>query len=143
MNTRRRILAVALAAYTAFVLFITLTPRIPGTGTVAIVVNSVLGYFHDRGLLIGVGYDDIEFLANIGMFVPLGVLAILVKRAWWVLPLGTALSGFVELYQALLLPGRVGEWRDVLSNSIGFVVGAGIVLLVRALRHEHPVIRRG
>lgn len=126
----RRILAVALAIYTAFVLFVTLTPRIPGTGTVAILVNSVLGYFHDRGLLVGVQYDDIEFLANIGMFVPLGVLAMIIWRAWWVLPMGTALSGFVELYQALLLPGRVGEWRDVLSNSIGFLLGASVVIVI-------------
>ncbi|MCU1409722.1 MAG: VanZ family protein [Rhodoglobus sp.] len=131
-STARRLLVAALAVYIAFVLFVTLTPRIPGTGTVAILVNSALGYFHDRGLLIGVGYDDIEFLANIGMFVPLGVLAVLLWRAWWVLPMGTALSGFVELYQSLLLPGRVGEWRDVLSNSIGYLVGAGIVLVVRA-----------
>lgn len=130
MNIARRILAASLALYTAFVLFVTLTPRIPGTGTVAILVNSVLGYFHDRGLLIGVEYDHVEFLANIGMFAPLGVLAMLLWRAWWVLPIGTVLSGFVELYQALLLPGRVGEWRDVLSNSIGFLVGAGVVMVI-------------
>lgn len=129
-DVRRRILAAALAAYTVFVLVVTLSPRMPGTSSIAALVGAVLGYFHERGLLLGVEYLDVEFLANVGMFVPLGVLIVLVKRAWWILLTGPALSGFIELYQSLLLPGRVGEWRDVLSNSIGFLLGAGATLLL-------------
>ncbi|MBX3100518.1 MAG: VanZ family protein [Salinibacterium sp.] len=126
---RRALLTAALAAYAGFVLFVTLTPRMPGTGSIALLVNAALAELHARGLFAGVGYDTVEFAANIGMFVPLGVLTALVlpRRAWWVLLLaGTAFSGFIELYQSLLLPGRVGEWRDVLSNSLGFLVGAGV-----------------
>ena len=134
MFTRRRILAAALAVYTAFVLVVTLSPRMPGTSFAAGFVNSVLGWFHDRGLLVGMEYLDVEFLANIGMFIPLGVLTALLLRGrarWALLLIGTAFSGFIEAYQGLFLPGRYSEWRDVLSNSTGFLIGAGVTLVIR------------
>ena len=135
-DVRRRILAAALAVYTAFVLVVTLSPRMPGTSFAAGFVNGVLAWFHERGLLVGVGYLDIEFLANVGMFVPLGVLALLLKRAWWVLLTGPAFSVFIETFQALFLPGRYPELRDVLSNSIGFLLGAAVVLVVHRSRRR-------
>lgn len=162
MRWTRRVNAVALAVYTAFVLVVTLSPRMPGSRFADGFVNSVLGWFHDRGLLVGVEYLDIEFLANIGMFVPLGVLvALLVPRRarWTLLLIGTAFSGFIETYQALFLPGRYPEWRDVLSNSTGFLLGAGITLLIHrfwsnrlklphdreseSVRGEDPPLRAG
>ena len=134
---RRRLLAAALALYTAFVCVITLTPRMPGTGSVAVLVNAVLDYLHDRGWFLGTEYLDVEFLANIGMFVPLGVLTALLlpRRArWTLLFIGTAFSAFIEGYQALFLPGRYPELRDILSNSLGFLLGAAAVLLVLSAR---------
>jgi len=141
MNTRARVLTLALVAYTAFVLLVTLTPRMPGTGSVAILVNSVLAYLHERGWFLGTEYLDVEFLANIGMFVPLGVLAALLLRGrarWALLLIGTAFSAFIETYQALFLPGRYPELRDIVSNSLGFLLGAGVVLLLRAHRSHRP-----
>jgi len=135
-DLRGRLLAGALAAYTAFVCMVTLTPRMPGTGSVAILVNSVLRYLHDRGWFVGTEYLDVEFLANIGMFVPLGVLTALLmpRRARWTLLLiGTAFSAFIETYQAQFLPGRYPELRDIVSNSLGFLLGAGVVLLLHRL----------
>lgn len=129
MNTRRVVTAAALAAYTAFVLVVTLSPRMPGTGFVGRLVNGVLDWFHERGLLLPVDYSVVEFTANIGMFVPLGVLVLLIRRSWWLLLVGPAFSGFIELFQATLLPTRVGEWRDILSNSLGFLLGAALVAL--------------
>ena len=142
MTTRARILAVALAAYTAFVCVVTLSPRMPGTGSVEILVNSVLDYLHERGWFVGTEYLDIEFLANVGMFVPLGVLAALLvphRARWALLLIGTAFSAFIESYQALFLPGRYPELRDIVSNSLGFLLGAGVTALLRALRSR----RRG
>lgn len=124
----------ALAAYTAFVLVVTLTPRMPGTGFFGRLVNSVLDALHAQGLLIAVDYSVVEFIANIGMFVPLGVLAALLVGSRWVIVAGTALSGFIELYQGTFLPTRVGEWRDVLSNSLGFVLGVTVVWMMVSWR---------
>lgn len=132
MNARVARVA-ALVLYAAFVCVVTLSPRMPGTGLAAALVNGVLAWLHGRGLLLGVEYSTVEFMANIGMFIPLGVLVFLVKRAWWILLTGPAFSGFIELVQTILLPTRVGEWRDVLSNSLGFFLGVAGALLVREL----------
>ena len=134
---RRRILAAALAVYTAFVLVVTLSPRMPGTSFAAGFVGAVLGWFHERGLLVGVEYLDVEFLANIGMFVPLGVLSAMLmppRARWTLLLIGTAFSAFIESYQALFLPGRYPELRDIVSNSLGFLLGAGTALIAGEVR---------
>ena len=64
------------------------------------------------------------------MFVPLGVLVLPLKRRWWLLFAGTAFSALIETYQALFLPGRYPELRDVLSNSIGFLLGACVAYVL-------------
>lgn len=142
MNARRVATAVALAAYAAFVLVVTLSPRMPGTGFFGRLVNDTLAWLHERGLLLGVEYSTVEFTANIGMFIPLGVLAFLVRRRWWVILAGPAFSAFIELAQTTLLPTRVGEWRDVLSNSLGFLLGVAAVLLARELRQSRARMKR-
>lgn len=133
MNTRRGATAIGLAAYAAFVAVVTLTPRMPGTGFMARLVNAALAWLHERGLFLGWEYSTVEFTANIGMFVPLGVLVFVLRRRWWLLLAGSAFSGFIELFQASFLPGRVGEWRDIVSNSLGYLLGAAIALLAREL----------
>jgi VanZ like protein len=123
-----------LAAYTVFVLFVTLTPRGPGEGVLTRWVSDVLDDLHARGLLLWVDFLTIEFIANIAMFVPLGLLTALVldrRRRWLLLIVGTAFSGLIELLQLLFLPERFADWRDLLSNTIGFLVGAGVGVLIR------------
>jgi hypothetical protein len=134
MRRRTSLTAAALAAYAAFVLVVTLSPRMPGTGFVGRLVNGVLDALHAQGLFLAVDYSVVEFTANIGMFIPLGVLAALVVRSHWIVVAGTLFSGFIELFQANILPTRVGEWRDVLSNSLGFLLGVTLVWMMGSWR---------
>lgn len=132
---RRNALRAALAAYAAVVCVITLSPRTPGDGFLTRLVDEVLAALHERGVLLQVDYLTVEFLGNVLMFVPLGVLTALVldRRWWWTLLVaGTAFSGLLELAQLLFLSDRVADWRDLVSNTIGFLVGAGAVVLVRS-----------
>lgn len=125
-----------LILYTGFVFVVTLSPRMPGTGFVTRFVNWALYQLHERDLFLWVGYLNIEFFGNILMFVPIGIFAaLLIERRWWwvLLVLGSALSGFIETCQYLFLPGRVPEWRDVLSNSLGFLIGAALSVGLRLL----------
>jgi len=118
---------VLFVGYALFVVAITLTPQMPGSGTVARTVNRVLAALHNRGLPLSIDYLTIEFIGNILMFIPLGVfMAMLVShRHWWVLLFtGTLMSGFIELTQLLFLPSRYPEVRDLISNSTGFLLGA-------------------
>ncbi|TDN92081.1 VanZ family protein [Microbacterium sp. BK668] len=129
---RRNVLLAALAAYAVFVCLITLSPRTPGDSFVTRFVNDALAALHARGLLLQVDYLTVEFFANTLLFVPLGALttAVLDRRWWWTLLVaGTAFSGLLELVQLLLLPDRVADWRDLVSNTIGFLLGAAAVVI--------------
>lgn len=143
---RRRVVTVLLALYGVFVLVITLSPRMPGTGLVARVVDRLLRSLHARGLFPTADFLTVEFIGNILMFVPLGVfMALLIpRRAWWTLLVtGTAFSGFIELFQALFLPGRFPEVRDLISNSLGFLLGAaGAVSLRMLVNHRDRLVER-
>ena len=93
---RRRMVTLMLLGYAAFVLVITLSPRMPGSGTVGHLVNRGLAWLHARGLFENVAYLVVEFIGNILMFVPLGVFTALLLsyRHWW----------------ALALPGHAFPW---------------------------------
>ena len=76
--------------------------------------------------------ERVEFLANIGLFVPLGVFLLLLvgTRLWWVaLAAGIVLTSMIENVQRSV-PGRVSDPRDVAANSIGMVIGVVLALVL-------------
>jgi VanZ family protein len=76
--------------------------------------------------------ERIEFAANIGLFVPLGVFLLLLvgTRLWFVaLTAGVVLTSMIEAVQQAI-PGRVSDPRDVAANSIGMFVGIGLAVLL-------------
>ncbi|MEJ7634789.1 VanZ family protein [Aeromicrobium sp.] len=90
-----------------------------------------------RGLTYEPTYDALEVSSNVAMFVPLGVLAMMVsRRMTWPRAVLVALvvSGAIELVQAIARPGRTADPQDVIANAAGAALGAGIVLLVRRAR---------
>ena len=129
----RRLLALAGVAYVAGCLVIGFWPsRVDAP--VDDSLGRVLAYLHSIGIPDVVDYRFIERGANVLLFVPLGALAAaqLSRRHWWIaLVACIALSGFIELGQALLLPGRYASWSDILTNSVGAAIGVGITMLLR------------
>ena len=129
----RRLLALAGVAYVAGCLVIGFWPsRVDAP--VDDSLGRVLAYLHSIGIPDVVDYRFIERGANVLLFVPLGALAAaqLSRRHWWIaLVACIALSGFIELGQALLLPGRYASWSDILTNSVGAAIGVGITVLLR------------
>lgn len=133
---RRRMTILMLLVYSVFVIVITLTPRMPGSGFVSKSVDRVLASLHARGLFEFVDFYVVEFLGNILMFIPLGIFVALLlsRRHWWLLIfLGTLFSGIIELSQMLFLPGRFPEVRDLASNSMGFLIGAILAVAFRLI----------
>lgn len=110
-------------------------------------IVKLLDVLHRHGLPDWFGYNKLEFVANIGMFVPLGFLIALVlpARAWWasvlILPLASAT---IELLQGAILSERFASPWDVAANSTGALVGALLAVTVRALVHarDQKVIAR-
>ena len=79
--------------------------------------------------------DDWGVLLNVLLFVPLAALAALVTRwAWWWVTLAAALaSGVIELAQGAWLT-REASVQDVVANTLGALIGAAAVSLVRRVR---------
>ena len=78
---------------------------------------------------------QVEFVANVLLFVPVGALAALVlRRRSPLLPLalGAAGSVLVELAQTVL-PGRVPDLADVAANTAGTAAGVALTTVVLAL----------
>ncbi|QTX05421.1 VanZ family protein [Agromyces archimandritae] len=96
------------------------------TGFVGLLADGIAALGFDAAAAFAV----IEFAANIVMFVPFGLL---LPLATPVGP-GTAViaaagtSVVIELVQ-LVVPGRVSTGWDVLANTAGAAVGAGIAAL--------------
>jgi glycopeptide antibiotics resistance protein len=126
----RRILAIALAVYLLFVGWVTLNPAPPdpaGNGFVLWLLR-----------VLPISYDALEFTANVGMFVPIGVLVAMLSRHWWIaLVVGVALTCGIEFTQQFL-PARFPSVSDLVANSSGALVGALAVSCASRFRRREP-----
>lgn len=126
-----------LAAILVAVLVIVLWPSRPA-GAAQSSMELWFADLHARGLPDWIGFGLLEFAANVLMFVPLGVLGVLARPPFGVGAVVSCcglLSIAVELGQWLLIPGRTGDYRDVIANIIGAALGA---LLVQRFRVRRP-----
>jgi len=128
---RHPFLSVATLAYLAFVGWLTLTPAAdaPTRSALALRVLARLQEYPHLGWLT---FDRAEYLANVAMFLPLGLFLLLLfgSRLWWLaLAVAIALTSSIETVQRVI-PGRVSDERDIAANTLGAAVGivVGLVL---------------
>jgi len=141
----RKLLLLALTGGYAWVIYrMTLTPHVFTSAENSLVLHAIAWVQHlPHGAWFT--YDRTEFLANVAMFVPVGVIAALwLPRRWWILGalVAVGLSVGIEFAQAEYLPARVADPRDVLSNGMGGLLGATLVGFVRSLLPERRRRRR-
>jgi glycopeptide antibiotics resistance protein len=120
----------ALVAYLLFVGWATLNPAPPDPMSVG-PFTVWLAEFAKYPVTAWLTYDMVEFIANIGMFVPIGVLltVLLGARRWWVVVLiCVLLTCTIESIQ-LTMPARHPDVRDLVANSLGASIGVGLTLL--------------
>jgi glycopeptide antibiotics resistance protein len=80
-----------------------------------------------------------EFLYNVLLFVPVAFVGALLwrrvsLRAWTAL--GFAASLLIETIQAVVLPDRSTEVRDLVANTLGALVGAALGRVAWRLLHR-------
>ena len=135
MLHRHPFLALLTLLYLGFVGVVTLTP---GSGTpdyydLARRVLARLQRYPDLDPVTSrLSIERIEFLANVGLFVPLGVFLLLLvgSRLWLVaLMAGIVLTSMIESVQREI-PGRVSDPRDVAANSIGMFLGIALAMVL-------------
>ena len=128
---RHPFLGLGSLAYLAFVGWVTLTPA-AAAPTQSELVLRVLARLQRYDELSWLTYDRAEYLANVALFVPVGVFLLLLfgTRLWW-LALGAAitLTSFIETVQRGI-PGRVPDDRDVAANTMGAVLGIAVAVVL-------------
>lgn len=135
MLHRHPFLSLLTLLYLAFVGLVTLTPASEQTDYAwwaARVLARLARYPDLDPLTTRLSVERVEFLANIGLFVPLGVFLLLLvgSRGWWVaLVAGIVLTSMIENVQRSI-PGRVPDPRDVAANSIGMFLGIVVALVL-------------
>ncbi len=126
-----------LVCYVAIVAAATMWPTPVDTPLVG-AITRLLDLLHRHGLPMWFGYGDLEFIANILMFVPLGFLLALAlpQRKWWlVVLLIPAVSFGIEIVQGEFLVARFASIWDVAANTFGGYMGAITCYVLRALVH--------
>jgi len=131
MFHRHPFLSLLSGGYLVFVAWLTLTPQPIGDRETRL-VNRVLDALHRRGLAETLDYSRVEFLANIALFVPVGMFLLLLFGAggWWLAAIGSlVLTAFIETAQRQI-PGRVPDERDILANTVGGLLGIALTLVL-------------
>lgn len=101
------------------------------------VIAKVLKVLHRMGVPEWFGYAEVEFLANVALYVPLGLLVGLVlgRYLWLGVVIIPALSGAVEGAQAQFLAERYATLQDVVANTVGGWIGLLLAAIVIGLVH--------
>lgn len=135
-----RILLVPYAIALALVVWLPAEQAGKVTGIVGRIARS-LAYRFDVPFLYT--YTVLEFLANIALFVPFGLLLALGwsrLKTWHLAVLGLVTSGVIEFVQ-LFLSTRFSTVSDLIANTAGAVVGCLFVRVLGRLAST-PVPRR-
>lgn len=97
-------------------------------------LTKVIAWMHAHGVPGFLGYSQIEFSANIVLFVPMGfIVSVWTRKAWLGLLVGAFASCLIELSQALFLQARFASGLDILANSLGAGIGALVYVAAHVL----------
>jgi glycopeptide antibiotics resistance protein len=128
---RHPFLSVLTLGYLAFVGWVTLTPA-SDAPTQSAVVLRVLARLQGYDRLSWLTYDRAEYLANVALFIPVGLFLLLLfgTRFWWLaVAAALVLTSLIETAQRSI-PGRVPDERDIAANTMGAVVGVAVGLVL-------------
>ena len=133
LTRRARLRAfIALVVYSLFVGFVVLWP-VPVDRPFDIPLFRFLGTLDRYGIRPMDAYTALEVGSNVLFYVPAGILLVLIvgSRRWWLAPLGgLAASSMSEVTQYMFLPERFATLTDVIANTAGALLGAGIGVLI-------------
>jgi glycopeptide antibiotics resistance protein len=130
MLFRHPILSIATVAYLVLVGWITLSPQ-SGIGQNSIVWRLV-EFFEQFPGADWLTFSRVEFLANIALFVPLGLFFVLLfgRRQWWLAIVFSVVTTLGIEFSQQYIGGRVPDVRDIVANSIGGAIGAVLALIL-------------
>ena len=125
------VLTLITTLYLGAVAWLTLGPQ-PTALVRASGLYRILRELHSHPSTAWVTYSFVQYGSNLLMFLPVGVFLVLLfgRRLWWfAVIMGTLLSASIEFTQ-LFIPGRVSDVRDLMSNSLGTLIGVLVALIL-------------
>lgn len=84
----------------------------------------------------------LEFMMNIAMFVPIGLIAARYLRGWMRILAPMALTLGIEIAQ-IPLADRISDPRDLIANTVGALIGLGIAGIAGASRPARVRLNEG
>lgn len=132
----RKLLApIALGSYLTVLVATSLWPKpVDGQGLLASITSEILIFTRGISWLRWIQYNQLEALANILLYVPLGVFLVVFcpKAKLWLICLVPVMVSFLaEGWQRLFLPDRYATSNDVIFNSLGGLLGIFIATSIR------------
>jgi glycopeptide antibiotics resistance protein len=134
---RHGLVVSVLALYTMFILAVTLSPTQLDVSTQRLVFRFV-DVLHRFGVPTWFDYAEVEFSANILMFVPFGFMVTLlipVRFAWLAVFISLGFSMGIEFFQREFLDARIFDVRDIVANTLGGTIGYVMAAFLRSLVH--------
>jgi glycopeptide antibiotics resistance protein len=129
---RHPVLSLLTVAYGVALAILTLTPAADGERVYSLLTRLV-ALFERFDRTDWITYGVAEFAANIVLFVPLGVLLVLLlgRRRWLaVIVAGLLASCWIELAQGIWIGDRVADSRDLVSNTLGTAIGVVLAMML-------------
>jgi glycopeptide antibiotics resistance protein len=143
---RHALVISVLVLYTLFILTVTLSPTQLDVSTQRLVFRFV-DVLHRFGVPTWFDYAEVEFSANILMFIPFGFMVTLllpIRFAWLAVFIALSFSTGIELFQREFLDARIFDVRDIVANTIGGTIGWVMAAFLRSLVHardKHVIAR--
>lgn len=134
MFLRHPVLSLVTFAYLGVVGWLTLTPQAEREQE-GLLWRLAL-YFERHPATDWITFNGLEFAANVLLFAPFGLFFVLLlgRARWWLaILLGVVLTLGIEFAQQFI-PNRVSDPRDILSNSIGAILGTLAALVLTAAK---------
>lgn len=135
---RKALSLFALSSYLILLVATSLWPKpVDGQGLLAIITSDLLKFASTVSWLEWIQYNQLEAIANVLLYLPLGVFLVLFwpkARAWALSLIPILVSLLAEGTQRMFLPDRYATLNDVFYNALGGVLGIVISMSIRQMR---------
>lgn len=121
--------------YVIVLLWVSLNPSpIDSQGFIETVKNQILLFCSQISWLKWFGYNQLESLSNVLLYIPLGLYVPVIfknRASLYVVIVPLVVSVLAELIQGFYLPQRYSTVSDVIANTCGGVIGGFISMSIR------------
>ncbi len=132
---RKPLALIALSSYLIILVTTSLWPKpVDGVGVIATITRELLRFTIGVDALKWIQYNQLEAIANVLLYIPLGVFLALFwpnARLWMLCLVPVLVSVGVEISQRLFLPDRYATVNDVFFNALGGLLGVVISVSIR------------